>query len=95
MRKMAQRLTSVHIAEWETDMTIGQILNARAGVHLQERLPNVKLEKVEAFPDLSSHDRLVVRVWAHGRKIEFIDDARLFPSPALLAKVVLFAGASE
>lgn len=91
VRKIAQRLTKVHIADWELGMTVEAILNARARVSLQERLPNITIEQVEAFPDMSTPDRMVVRVWAHGRKIELTDDAFEFPSKELLAKVVLFA----
>ena len=89
LRRLCQRLSTVNI-DYHDSPNLEAILRSRCRLALQRLLPNVTIDRVEAFLDPLT-DRLLVRIFCGQRHIELLDDPKTFPSRALLAKVVLFA----
>lgn len=89
--KLVERLSTVLIPKAHSRMqNLDAMLNARCRINIQSLLPNVRIDRVEAFLDPGTM-RLLVRIWRDDRAISLHDDPETFPSPSLLAKVVLFA----
>ena len=64
-----------------TMQTLDAMLNARCRINLQTLLPNVRIDRVEAFLDPGTL-RLLVRVHRDNKVISLHDDPETFPSPA-------------
>lgn len=90
VRTIVQRLSKVQIQDWDNLRTLEAMLNARCRINIQDKLPNVRIDRVEAFVDPGTQ-RLLVRIHRDGKTISLHDDPYEFPSATLLAKVVLFA----